>query len=259
MLSGYHAFSKRDNGKLGLAIDCGLVLAVLALAIWYLIVPRFWEMATSGREVANWFWLSWYPLALGAGVSVLGGFCGTGLHQVWRSWFSTPARVVLFLGLVFIAVVLLWRVQTIRRLSEAQEAHLNRWVAYREQAKRQQEELLSALSTDERKLSGILQKGDSFAGMEPAIGGLRDQVEGELDLLNNLRLDGREQAMEVELALAHDLRAQGVSPDAYLERLARLRPGSELIESQNGPNPFARGVALALAAAIVESGVGNAP
>jgi hypothetical protein len=254
MVSGYHAFAKRDNGKLGLAMDCGLAVAVLVMAVWYLFVSMFWEAATSGKEVAASFWLSWYPLVAAAVGSVIGGICGRYLHGVSRGWFSTIERIVFFLGLGFIAVVIVYRVQTIQRFRENQEAYLDRWVGYIQRARQQQQELLAALSADQRTLSTILEKPEIEAGTRSAIGTLRDQLEAELDSLENLRLGGREQAAEIESARAHDLRAQGKSPKAYIESLAEQEPGLEVIGSQKGVDPLLHAEAVALAAKIVETG-----
>jgi hypothetical protein len=255
MVSGYHAFAKRDNAKLGLAMDCGLAVAVLVMAVWYVFVPGVWQSATSGREAVESFWLSWYPLVLVAVSSLMGGFCGHYFNRVLRSWFSTVARVVVFLGLGFIALVILDRVQTIQRFRENQTGYLNRWVAYMQQAKQQQQELLSSLSANERTLSTILEKREIGLGIERAIGASRDRLEEELDTINNLPLGGRQQAAEIESARAHDLRAQGISLDAYIESLARQKPGPELIGSQNGIDPLLQAQMVVLAAGIVEAGV----
>jgi hypothetical protein len=255
MVSGYHAFAKRDNAKLGLAMDCGLAVAVLVMAVWYVFVPGVWQSATSGREAVESFWLSWYPLGLVAASSLLGGFCGHYFHGVLRSWFSTMARVVVFLGLGFIALVILDRVQTIERFRENQTGYLNRWVAYIQQARQQQQELLSSLSAHERTVSTILEKREIGPGIERAIGALRDRLGEELDTLNNLPLGGRQQAAEIESARAHDLRAQGISQDAYIESLTKQKPGPELIGSQNGIDPLLQAAAVVLAARIVEAGV----
>lgn len=254
MISGYHALAKRDNGKFGLAMDCGLAMAVLVIALWYLFVPMFWEAATSGKEVAESFWLSWYPLAAAAVGSVIGGACGHYLDGVARGWFSTMERIVLFLGLGFIVVVMVYRVQTIQRFRENEEAYLDRCVGYIQRASQQQQELLASLSADQRTLSTILEKPEIEPGTRSVIGTLRDQLEAELDILDNLRLGGREQAAEAESASAHDLRAQGKSPKAYLESLAKQKPGLEVMGPQNGVDPLLHAEAAALAAKIVEAG-----
>jgi hypothetical protein len=255
MLSGYHAFAKRDNGKLGLAMDCGLAAAVLVMAAWYLFVPMFWEAVTSGKEVVESCWPRWYPLVAAAVGSVIVGTCGHYLHGVARGWFSTMERIVFFLGLGFIAVVMVNRVQTIQRFRENQEAYLDRCVGYIQRARQQQQELLASLSADQRTLSTILEKPEIEPGTRSAIGALRDQLEAELDSLDNLRLGGREQAAEIESARAHDLRAQRKSPKAYLESLAKQKPGLEVIGSQNGVDPLLHAEAVALAAKIVETGM----
>ena len=254
MISGYHAFAKRDNGKLGLAMDFGLAMAILVMALWYLFVPMFWEAATSGKEVAKSFWLSWYPLAAAAGGSVIGGTCGHYLDGVARAWFSTMKRIILFLGLGFIAVVMVYRVQTIQRFRENQEAYLDRCVGYIQRARQQQQGLLASLSADQRTLSTILDKPGIEPGTRSVIGALRDQLEAELDTLDNLRLGGREQAAEIESARARDLRVQGKSPKAYLESLAKQKPGLEVTGSQNGVDPLLHAEAVALAAEVVEAG-----
>ena len=74
-------------------------------------------------------------------------------------------------------------------------------------------------------------------------------------IVNNLPLGGRQQVAEIESARAHDLRAQGLSPDVYIESLARQKPGPELIGSQNGIDPLLHAAAVVLAARIVEAGV----
>ena len=255
MVSGYHAFAKRDNAKLGLATDCGLAAAVLVIAIWYVLAPGVWQSATSGREAAESFWLSWHPLVLVAAGSVIGGFCGRYFHGVLRSWFSTMARVVFFLGLGLIGLVILDRVQTIQRFRENQTGYLDRCVGYMEQARQQQPELLSSLSADERTVSAILEKRENGPGIKRAIGALRDRLDEELDTVNNLPLDGRQQAAEIESARAHDLRAQGLSPGVYIESLTKQKPGPELIGSQNGIDPLLHAAAVVLAARIVEVGV----
>jgi hypothetical protein len=187
----------------------------------------------------------------------MGGFCGHYFHGVLRSWFSTMARVVVFLGLGFSALVILDRVQTIQRFRENQTGYLNRWVAYMQQARQQQQELLSSLSANERTLSTILEKREIGPGIERAIGALRDSLGEELDTLNNLPLGGRQQAAEIESARAHDLRAQGISPDAYIESLTKQKPGPELIGSQNAIDPLLQAQMVVLAAGIVEAGVGG--
>jgi hypothetical protein len=255
MVSGYHAFVKRDNVKLGLAIDCGLAVAVLVMAIWYVSVPTFWEFAASGKEVAESLWLSWYPLVLAGVGLVIGGTCGHYLHGVFTGWFSPMARVVFFLGLSFIAVLMVYRIQTIQRLRENQVGYLNHCVGYMQQVRQQQQGLLSSLSASERTLSAILEKPEIGPGIESAVGALHSQVEAELESVNNLRLGGREQAAEIESARAHDLRAQGTSPEAYIESLARQKPGPELIGSQNGLDPLLHAEATELAAGIVETGM----
>lgn len=254
MVSGYHAFVKRDNVKLGLALDCGLAVAVLVLGAWYFFVPMFWEAATSGKEVAESFWLSWYPLVAAAVGSVIGGTCGYCLHGVARGRFSTLERIVFFLGLGFIAVVMVHRLQTIQRFRENQEAYLDRCVAYIQRATQRQQELLASLSANQQTLSTILERPEVEAGARSAIGALRDQLEAELDTLDNFRLGGREQAAEIESARAHDFRAQGKSQKAYLESLAKQKPGLEVIGSQDGVDPLLHAEQLVLAAAIAEAG-----
>jgi hypothetical protein len=254
MLSGYHAFAKRDNGKLGLATDCGLAAAVLVMAVWYLFVPMFWEAATCGKEVAESLWLSWYPLVAATVGSVIGGACSRYLHGAVRGWFSIVERIVFFLGLGFIAVVIVYRVQTIQRFRENQEAYLDHCVGYIQRARQQQQELLASLGADQRALSTILEKPEIEPGTRSAIGALRDQLEAELDSLENLRLGGREQAAQIESARAHDLRAQGKSPEIYIAALAKQKPGPELIGSQNEVDPLLHAEAVALAAKIVEAG-----
>jgi hypothetical protein len=255
MVSGYHAFAKRDNGKLGLAMDCGLAVAVLVMAVWYFFVPMFWETATSGKEIAESFWLSWYPLVAAAVGSVIGGACVHYLHGMARGWFSTMERIVFFLGLGFIAVVMVYRAQTIQRFRENQAAYLDRCVGYIQRARQQQEELLASLRADQRALSAILEKPEIEPGTRSAIAVLRDQLETELDTLDNLRLGGREQAAEMESARAHDLRAQGKSPKDYIKSLAKQKPGLEVIGSQNGVDPLRHAEAVVLVAKIVEMGM----
>jgi hypothetical protein len=117
--------------------------------------------------------------------------------------------------------------------------------------------LLSSLSANERTLSTILEKREIGPGIERAIGALRDSLGEELDTLNNLPLGGRQQAAEIESARAHDLRAQGISPDAYIESLTKQKPGPELIGSQNAIDPLLQAQMVVLAAGIVEAGVGG--
>ena len=67
------------------------------------------------------------------------------------------------------------------------------------------------------------------------------------------RLGGREQAAEIESARAHDLRGRGVSSDAYIESLAKQKPGPELLGSENGLDPLPQ--AQAVAVKIVQTGM----
>jgi hypothetical protein len=255
MVSGYHAFTKRDNGKLGVIIDCGLTGAVLVIAIWYLCVPLVWEAVTSGRETIGSWWLSWYPIALVAVAAAIGGACGYYLHVRLRGWFSTIGRLVFLVGLIFIGVVIGRRVQTIQRFRENQAAYLNRCAGYIRAAKQQQQELLSSLSADEQALSLLLETPEIAPRIEAPIAALRDRLDAELETLNNLRFSGREKAAEIESARAYELRAEGISSDAYIESLAKQKTGPELLGSQNGLDPLLKAEAVGLGAKIVEMGM----
>ena len=110
------------------------------------------------------------------------------------------------------------------------------------------------MSADEQTLSTLLEKPDTAAAIQAQVVALRGQVDAEVDVLGNLRLGGREQAAEIESARAHDLRARGVSSDAYIESLAKQKPGPELLGSENDLDPLLQAQALALAVKIVEAG-----
>jgi hypothetical protein len=110
------------------------------------------------------------------------------------------------------------------------------------------------LGADEQTLSTFLEKPETAPAIQAQVVALRGQVDAELDVLGNLRLGGREQAAEIESAHAHDLRARGVSSDAYIESLAKQKPGPELVGSENDLDPLLQAQALALAVKIVEAG-----
>jgi hypothetical protein len=254
MVAGYHTLTKRHNGKLGQVIDFGLTGAVLVIAIWYLFVPLVWEVATSGREVVESFWLSWYPFALVAVAAGIAGVCGCYLRVGLNGWFSTTGRIVFFAGLTFITVVVGYRVQTIQQFRETQAVYLDRCAGYIQTARQRQQELLRSLGADEQAVSALLEKPEIGPGIQVSIAALRSRLEAELDVLINLRLSGREQAAEVESARAHDLRARGLSSNYYIESLAKQKPGPELLGSQEGLDPFLQAKAVLLAAKIVEAG-----
>jgi hypothetical protein len=257
MVAGYHALTKRDNHKLGPVIDFGLTGAVLVIAIWYLFVPLVWEAATSGREGIESFWLSWYPVALAALAAAIGGVCGYYLRFGLKCRFSTIGRIVFFAGLSFIGIVVGHRVKTIQQFRETQAAYLDRCVGYIQSARQRQQGLLASLSADERALGMLLEKPEFGPGIQAPIAALHNQLEVELDTLNNLPLAGREQATQIESARGHEMRAQGISSDAYIESLAKQEPGPELLGSQNGLDPLRQAAAVALAAKIVETGMAS--
>jgi hypothetical protein len=254
MVSGYHAFTKRDNGKLGPIFDFGLTGAALIVAIWYWQVPLVWEAATSSSGVEPSFWLSWYPFTLAAVVAAIGGAGGYYLRVGLKSWFSTMGRLIFFVGLCFIGVVIGHRVQTIQRLDQNRAAYLDRCVGYIQTAKQRQQKLLSALSADEQALSMLLEKPATAPGIGAPIAVLRDRLDAELEALNNLRFGGRQEAAEMESGRAHELRSREISSDAYIESLTKRKPGPELLGLENGSDPFLQAEAVLLAAKIVEAG-----
>jgi hypothetical protein len=255
MISGYHALTKSDNAKLAAAIDGGLAAAILVTATWYFFVPRFWEAANSGKEIGDSFWLSWFPLVpevLGAAVA---GVCGYYLYGGATGWFSGKVRLLFLLGLGFVAVVMMGRVQMIQRLRAEQAGYLNRSVRYLETFGQRQQESLSALSDHEKMLSEILDKPDLGSEIKTATDDLRAQLQVELNTLVNLRLSGRQQAAEVESAQAHDFRGKGVTPADYVESLAKRKPGPELLGWPAGIDPLVRADGLVLEATMVEIAV----
>jgi hypothetical protein len=259
MVAGNHAFIKTDNHRLGLVIDFGSTGAVLVIAIWYLFVPLVWGAATSGREVMVSFWLTWYPIGLAAFAAAIGGVCGyylrfgvKGCFGV-KGWFSPIGRVAFFAGVSFIGIAVGQRVKTIQQFRETQAAYLDRCVGYIQKARQKQQELMASLGADERALGTFLDRREIGPGIQEPIAALRNQLEIELDTLNNLPLAGREQAAEIESARAHKVRARGISSNAYIESLAKQKPGPELLGSQNGLDPMLQAEAVALAAKIVET------
>jgi uncharacterized membrane protein YtjA (UPF0391 family) len=255
MVSGYHALAKSDNAKLGRAIDCGLTIAILVTATWYVFVPSFWEAASGGKEIRESFWLSWLPLiptVLGAAIAAA---CGYYLYGGAAGWFSGKVRVLFFLGLVLATVTMMGRVETIQRFRDVQAAYLNRCAGYLEASEQRQRALVSALSAHEKTLSEILETPDVGSEIKAAIDDLRAQLQAELDTLSNLQSSGREQAAEIESARAHDFRAKGSSPESYVESLANRKPGPELLGFQDGSDPLVRADGLALAASLTEIAV----
>ena len=251
MISGYHAFTKSDNAKLG---DCSLVAAILVTAIWYVFVPTFWEAANSGKEIRDSVWLSWFPLVT-AGLGALSAVCRYYPSRRATGWFSGKTRLLFLLGLGLAAVVMAGRVQMIRRFRDEQAAYLTRCEGYLQSFGQRQRESFSSLSDHERILSEILERPDLGSEIKSAIDGLRAQLQGELNTLDNLRLSGRQEAAEVESARAHDFRAKGASPEEYLASLAQRKTGPQLLGSPDGIDPLVRAAALVLGATMVEIGV----
>jgi hypothetical protein len=254
MVSGYHALTKSDNAKLGRAIDCGLAIAIPVMAIWYGFVPLFWEAASGGKEISDSLWLTWVPLVPAVLGTTIAGVCGYYLSRGASGWFSGKARVLFLLGLIWVAVLMIGRVQTIQRFRDEQAAYLNRCVGYLEAFGQRQQTLGSALSTHEQALSDILAMPEVGSEMKAATGAMRAELQAELDTLSNLQSGGREQAAEIESARAHDFRTKGISPERYVETLANRRPGPELLGSQDGSDPLVRADGLVLAAALIEAG-----
>src|ERR1700722_10318110 len=255
MVSGYHALAKSDNAKLGRAIDCGLAIAIPGMAIWYVFVPLFWEAASGGKEIRDSLWLSWVPLVPAVLGAAIAGVCGHYLSRGASGWFSEKVRVLYLLGLIWVAVVMTGRVQTIQRFRGEQAAYLNRCVGYLEAFGQRQPALVSALSTHERTLSDILVMPGVGSEMKGIVDDLRAQIQTELDTLSNLQSAGREQAAEIESARAHDFRAKGRATESYIEGLANRRPGPELLGSQDGSDPLVRADGLVFAASMMEAAV----
>jgi len=255
MVSGYHALAKSDNAKLGRAIDCGLAIAILVMAIWYVVVPLFWEAASSGKEIRDSLWLSWVPLVPAVLGAAIAGVCGYYLSRGASGWFSGKVRVLFLLGVIWVAVVMTGRVQTIRRFRDEQAAYLNRCVGYLAAFGQRQQALVSALSTHEQTLSGILEMPEVGSEMKAATDDLRAQLQAELDTLSNLQ--SSEPVAEIESARAHDFRTTGRSPESYIESLAKRRPGPELLGSQDGSDPLVRTDGLVLAASMMEAAVAS--
>ncbi len=259
MVSGYHALAKSDNAKLGRAIDCGLAIAIPVMAIWYVFVPLFWEAASGGKEIRDSLWLSWVPLVPAVLGAAIAGVCGYYLSRGASGWFSGKVRVLFLLGLIWVAVVMTGRVQTIQRFRDEQAAYLNRCVGYLEAFGQRQQALVSALSTHEQTLSGILEMPGVGSEMKAATDDLRAQLQAELDTLSNLQSSGSEPAAEIESARAHDFRTTGRSPESYIESLAKRKPGPELLGSADGSDPLVRADGLVLAASMMEAAVASLP
>ena len=259
MVSGYHALAKSDNTKLGRAIDCGLAIAIPVMAIWYVFVPLFWEAASGGKEIRDSLWLSWVPLfpaALGAAIA---GVCGYYLSRGTSGWFSGKVRVLFVLGLIWVAVVMTGRVHTIQRFRDEQAAYLNRCVGYLATFSQRQQALVSALSTHEQTLSGILEMPGVGSEMKGTVDDLRALLQAELDTLSNLQSSGSEPAAEIESARAHDFRTTGRSPESYIESLAKRKPGPELFGSAAGSDPLVQADGLVLAASMMEAAITSLP
>jgi hypothetical protein len=257
MVSGYHALAKSDNTKLGRAIDCGLAIAIPVMAIWYVFVPLFWEAASGGKEIRDSLWLSWVPLVPAVLGAAIAGVCGYYLSRGASGWFSGKVRVLFLLGLIWVAAVMTGRVQTIQRFRDEQAAYLNRCVGYLATFERRQQALASALSAHEKALSDILETPEVEAEIKGTVDDQRAQIRTELETLSNLQSGGREQAAEIESARAHEFRAEGISPERYVETLANRKPGPELLGSQDGSDPLIRADELVLAAALIEAGVAS--
>jgi hypothetical protein len=259
MVSGYHALAKSDNAKLGRAIDCGLAIAIPVMAIWYVFVPLFWEAASGGKEIRDSLWLSWVPLVPAVLGAAIAGVCGYYLSRGASGWFSGKVRVLFLLGLIWVAVVMTGRVQTIQRFRGEQAAYLNRCVGYLATFGQRQQALVSALSTHEQTLSGILEMPGVGLEMKAATDHLRVQLQAELDTLSNLQSSGSEPAAEIESARAHDFRTTGRSPESYIESLAKRKPGPELLGSADGSDPLVRADGLVLAASMMEAAITSLP
>jgi hypothetical protein len=259
MVSGYHALTKSDNAKLGRAIDCGLAIAIPVMAIWYVFVPLFWEAASGGKEISDSLWLSWVPLVSAVLGAAIAGVCGYYLSRGASGWFSGKVRVLFLLGLIWVAVVMTGRVQTIQRFRDEQAAYLNRCVRYLAAFGQGQQALVSVLSTHEQTLSGILEMAGVGSEMKAATDDLRAQLQAELDMLSNLQSSGSEPVAEIESARAHDFRTTGRSPESYIESLAKRKPGPELLGSADGSDPLIRLDELVLAASMMEAAITSLP
>jgi hypothetical protein len=257
MVSGYHALAKSDNAKLGRAIDCGLAIAIPVMAIWYVFVPLFWEAASGGKEISDSLWLSWVPVVPAVLGATIAGVCGYYLSRGAPGWFSGKARVLILLGLIWVAVLMIGRVQTIQRFRNEQAAYLNRCVGYLEAFGQRQQTLVSALSTHEKALSDVLEMAEVEAEIKGTVGDLRAQIRTVLETLSNLQSGGREPVAEIESARVHDFRAKGISPERYIESLAKRKPGPELLGSADGSDPLVRADELVLAAALIEAAVAS--
>jgi hypothetical protein len=257
MVSGYHALAKSNNAKLGAAIDCGLAVAILVTATWYVFVPTFWEAAISGTEIKGSLWLSWFPLVPEALGVTTAGVCGCYLYRGTGGWFSGKTRALFLIGWGFATVVLMDRVQTIQRFQDEQAAYLDRGVDYLGRFDQRRQELLSALSAHEKALSKILETPNIGSHIKTAADDLHARLEAELETLNNLGLSGPEKIAAIESARAHDLRAKGISPQIYIETLANRKPGPELLGSQDGSDPLIRADALVLAATMTAAAVAS--
>jgi hypothetical protein len=255
MVSGYHTLVNRDNAKLGAAIDYTLATTALIMAIWYGVVPAFWDAASAGKEISGSLRLSWLPLilaAIGAAVAA----AGTHHLQVRAGGlFSMKVRLVFMLGLVLLAVVLPPRVGIIRRFKREQTAYLNRCASYLETSGIRRQQLLSALSAHQQTLDAVWEKLAGEFGSQ--VKALSDVLQADLEALRNLRLSGREQAAEIESARAHDFRVQGKSPNDYLQSLANHKPGPQLLGWQKAIDPLTQAEAVGLAATIVEAGLAS--
>jgi hypothetical protein len=259
MVSGYHALAKSDNAKLGRAIDCGLAIAIPVMAIWYVFVPLFWEAASGGKEIRDSLWLSWVPLVPAVLGAAIAGVCGYYLSRGASGWFSGKVRVLFLLGLIWAAVVMTGRVQTMQRFRDEQAAYLNRCIGYLATFGQRQQALVSALSAHEKALSDILETPEMEAEIKGTVDDQRAQIRTELETLSNLQSGGREQAAEIESARAHEFRAKGISPERYIETLANRKPGPELLGSQDGSDPLVRADGLVLAASVMEAAITSLP
>jgi hypothetical protein len=237
------------------------------MALWYAMVPSFWDVATCGSEMRASFWLTWYPVVL-----VLAGLAVAAAGARWCAepilgGFSGKVRILFLVTLGFLTVVILRRADAIRDFRKEQAAYLDRAVSYLNEWDQRRQQLESELGARDHELSMILEQDRStpHPELDAVIGTLRDEVEGALETLTNLaqNLDQvREQAAKIESARAHDFRAAGRSKEEYRRSLATLQPGAELLEfegsvaptesgASEAVDPLLRVEAVALAAQVV--------
>jgi len=243
------------------------------MALWYAMVPSFWDVATGGTEMQASFWLTWYPVVLivaGVAVAAAGArWCA----EPMLGGFSGKVRLVFLVTLGLLTVVILKRVDAIRDFRKVQAAYLDRAVSYLNDWDQRRKQLELELSARDHELSRILEQDRSTLHPElnAVIGTLRDEVEGALESLTNLAQNLgqiREQAAKIESVRAHDFRAAGRSKEEYRQSLMTLQPGAELLEFEGSVasiksggseavDPLLQAEAVALAAQVVADLLGG--